>query len=116
MRRPAEIFISVDNSPGFKTLLSNTDNDLRKLEIRMIKTDEINKNSNAVIDRGCQELEDELKRLEPEGGKIDIPTLKLAILNLNAKLRRRGNISAYEINTSRDQITGDNLKLDNNKT
>ena len=81
----------------------------------MVKTDEINKNSNAVIDRGCQELEEELKRLEPEGGKLTISTLRLAIFNLNGKLRRRGTISAYEINTSRDQITGDNLLLSDKK-
>ena len=33
-------------------------------------------------------------------------------MNLNSKLRRRGNISAWEINTARDQNTGDNLNLD----
>ena len=111
MRRPAEIFISVDNSPGFKTLLTNTDQELKKLMITIVRTDEINKNSNAVIDKGCQELENEIKQLEPEGGKVSISTLKKAVLNLNSKLRRRGNISAFEINTARDQNTGDNLKL-----
>ena len=77
-----------------------------------MKTDEINKNANAVIDKGCQELEEELKRLDPECVKINSATLKLAILNLNSKLRRRGNISAYEINTARDQNTGQNMDLD----
>ena len=63
MRRPSEIFISVDNAPGFKTLLNNQDQDLQKLNITMIKTDEINKNANAVVDKGCQELEEEIKQL-----------------------------------------------------
>ena len=112
MRRPGEIFISVDNSPGFKTLLTNQDEDLKKLHIVMVKTDEINKNANAVIDKGCRELEEEIKQLEPEGRKITSSTLKLAILNLNSKLRRRGNISSFEINVARDQNTGENLKLD----
>ena len=112
MRRPKGIFISVDNSPGFKTLLANKDEDLQKLKITMVHTDEINKNSNSIIDKGCQELEREIKQLEPEGAKISTPTLKQAILNLNSKLRRRGNISAYEINSARDQNTGDNLQLD----
>ena len=111
MRRPSRIQISVDNSPGFKSLLSNADIDLEKLQIELIKTDEINKNSNAVIDKGCQELEEELKRLEPEGNKINSATLKLAILNLNEKPRRRVNISAFELNTSRDQNTGENMNL-----
>ena len=112
VRRPSEIFISVDNSPGFKSLLLTNDKDLEQLNIKLVKTEELNKNANAVIDKGCQELEEEIKRLEPEGNKISLSTLKLAVINLNSKLRRKGNISAWEINTARDQNTGNNLMLD----
>ena len=112
MRRPGEIYVSADNAPGFKPLLNNTDEDLQKLKITMVKTDELNKNSNAVVDKACQELEEELKRLEPEGTEISNTTLKLAVLNLNAKLRRRGNISAFELSHARDQNTGKNLAID----
>ena len=79
--------------------------------IKVCKTDEINKNANAIIDRGCQELEQELKRIEPEGKQISSAALKLAIMKLDSKLRRKGNISAYEIHTARDQTTGANLQL-----
>ena len=51
MRSPSEIFVSVDNSPGFQTLLSNNDEYLKKLQIIFVKTDELNKNTNSVIDR-----------------------------------------------------------------
>ena len=112
MRRPGEIYVSVDNAPGFKSLLLIKDQELMKLNITLVKTDEINKNANAVVDKGCQELEEEIKQLEPEGRKITNSILKLAIRNLNSKLRRRGNISAYEINTARDQNTGENLQLE----
>ena len=112
MRRPSDIYISVDNSPGFKSLLTSSDKELENLKINLVKTDELNKNANAIIDKGCQELEEELKRLKPEGTQIKTATLKLAILNLNSKLRRRGNISAYEINSARDQNTGENMELD----
>ena len=115
MRRPGKIFVSVDNAPGFKSLVNTTDSELQQLGITMIKTDELNKNANAVVDRACQELEQELIRLEPEGTEVSNATLKLAILNLNAKLRCRGNISAYEMNHARDQNTGENLEL-NDKT
>ena len=111
MRKPSGIFISVDNSPGFKSLMNNTNEDLKRLQITLIKTDELNKNSNAVIDKGCQELEVEIKQLAPEGTKISNAILKQATLNLNSKMRRRGNISAFEINSSRDQNTGENLNL-----
>ena len=115
LRHPNMIFISPDNSPGFTTLVRNQDKELQKLKVSFVKTDELNKNANAVIDRGCQELEEEIKRLSPEGEKISIATLKLATLNLNSKLRRRGNISAFEINSSRDQNTGEHLSMNDEK-
>ena len=111
LRKPAPICITVDNSPGFMSLISNSDKDLLMLMVKLCKTDEINKNANAIIDRGCQELEQELKRIEPEGRQISNATLKLAIMKLNSKLRRKGNISSYEIHTARDQTTGANLQL-----
>ena len=52
-----------------------------------------------------------MKRLEPEGKPISIATLKLAILNLNSRLRRKGCISAFEIHTARDQESNENLHL-----
>ena len=105
------ITVAVDNAPGFQSLINNNDQDLKDLDIKLIKTDKLNKNGNAVVDKGCQELEDELKRQEPEGTKISLCILKRALLNLNSKLRRRGNISAYEIHSARDQLTGENLSL-----
>ena len=115
MRKPGQIFVSVDNAPGFKSLINKEDQDLKSLRITMVKTDELNKNSNAIVDRACQELEEELRRLEPEGDTISNATLKLAVMNLNSKLRRRGKISAFEINSSRDQNTGEHLSLDDEK-
>ena len=82
------------------------------LKIALISTDEFNKNANAVIDKGCQELEEELTRLAPEGNRISETTLAMTILSLNQKLRRKGTISAYEIHTARDLHTGENLNLD----
>ena len=111
MRSPGKINISVDNAPGFQTLLQNKDMEMQKLKVFFIKTDELNKNANAVVDRGCQELEEEIRRLSPEGEKLNHADLKLAVLNLNSKLRRNGSLSAYEINSSRDQNTGENLNL-----
>ena len=83
--------------------------------IKLVRSDEINKNANAVVDKGCQELEEEMKRLDPEGTPINIATLKLAVLNLNARLRRKGCISAFEINSARNQDTGENLVLNDDQ-
>ena len=70
-----------------------------------------NKNSNAVVDRGCQELEEELRKLSPEGKPISQATLAQAQLQVNKKIRRQGKVSAYEIHAARDGNTGENLHL-----
>ena len=109
MRRPGTITIGIDNAPGFKAL--KEDSDLKHLEMNLHFKEDFNNNYNAVVDRGCQELEEELKRISPEAQKITEAELAKAVLNLNTKLRRRGNISAIEIHTARDLFTGENLKL-----
>ena len=70
MRKPGSIYVTVDNCPGFQKLINKNDKDLTSLKITLIKTDEINKNANAVVDKGCRELEEELKRLDPEATQI----------------------------------------------
>ena len=50
--------------------------------------------------------------MEPQGNQISTSTLKLAILNLNSKLRRKEGIRACKLSMARDQNTGTNLKLD----
>ena len=60
-----------------------------------------NKNSNAVVDRGCQELEEELRKLSPEGKPISQATLAQAQLQVNKKIRRQGKLSVYEIHAAR---------------
>ena len=83
MRTPNPIHITVDNAPGFASLVRNEDKELQMLKITLSLTDEFNKNANAVIDKGCQELEEELRRLEPEGAKITQATLAHAVSRLN---------------------------------
>ena len=112
MRKPDRIYVTVDNAPGFASLIIRKDEDLEMLKIILLPTDEFNKNSNAVIDKGCLELEEELTKLVPDGSKLTQSSLAKAVLQLNKKIRRRGNISAYEIHTARDLNTGENLNLD----
>ena len=70
-------------------------------------------NFNAVVDRACQDLESELRKLAPEGNKIDSADLARATIATNALYRRKQGISAYEMHTSRSQDTGANINLDN---
>ena len=107
--------LKVDNATGFLPLLNNKDPDLEKLQIKIVQTDVFNKNENAVVDKGCFEIEQELKRIEPDGRPISNTTLQLAVTRLNQKLRRKGQISSYEMQFNRDMNTGTNLNLDYEK-
>lgn len=107
--------LKVDNATGFVPLLNNKDPDLEKLQIKIVQTDQFNKNANAVVDKGCFEIEQELKRVEPDGRPISNTTLQIAITRLNEKLRRKGQISSYEIHFNRDMHTGTSLNLNYEK-
>ena len=111
IRKPDRIQVTVDNAPGFTSLIKKKDQELEQLKIDLVDTDEFNKNANAVIDKGCQELEEEILKLSPEGQSVSQTLLAQAVMNLNRKIRRRGTISAFEIHTSRDLHTGQNLNL-----
>ena len=83
---PRKITIYTYNSPGFAALY-RTDKQLNDLEIKIKPKDEFNKNENAIVDKACQELENEIRKIRPEGGKINQVELAAAILALNSKLQ-----------------------------
>ena len=111
LRRPGRIVVKTDNAKGFESLHKN-DPDLKDLDIELVLADVFNKNSNAVVDKGCQELEEELRKLSPEGLRISQATLSKAVLQVNRKLRRGGTLTSYEIHTARDANSGANLRLE----
>merc|ERR1719239_1141565 len=111
LRHPGPITVKADNAKGFASL-AQTDQDLLDLKLKLVLSDPLNKNSNAVVDRACQELEEELRKLSPEGKPISQATLARAVLLINQKIRRGGSLSAYELHSSRDLNSGANLTLD----
>ena len=84
MRHPGPITVKGDNAKGLESL-QKKDQDLAKLNINLILADVFNKNSNAVIDKACQELEEELRKLSPEGSPISQATLAQALIQVNKK-------------------------------
>ena len=115
LKLQGQTIVRVDNARGFIPLLDDKDHDLKKLHILVQATDVHNKNSNAVVDKACYEIEQGLIRIEPDGRPISNTTLQMAIANLNSKLRRNGQISAFEIHFNRDMNTGQNLNLNYNE-
>ena len=115
VRHPGPITVSTDNAVGFQSLEKNKDSELSKLQIMLHTADEFNKNFTTVIDKACQEIEAELQKIRPEGGKITDTDLAHAVLSMNLKLCRTKGVSAYEMHTSRKLDSGHNLHLDDLK-
>ena len=88
---------------------------MQQLQIKLFTANEFNKNYNAIIDRACQELENELRKILPEGHKLDNFVLARATLAMNSKLRRKEAIAAYEMHTARKLESGHNLQLSDAK-
>ena len=105
--------LRTDKATAFQHL--KTSNKLSPLNIQIELGNDFNKNANAVVDKGIQELENEIVRLVPTEVPITSQQLAQAVLHLNNKLRRNGKISARNILFSRDDNTGKNLHLEDSK-
>ena len=105
-KHPDGSLVKVDDAPGFKSLVG--DEILKSVGITVDLGRTKNKNKNASIDKGIQELEKEIKRIAPDGGQISSVTLALAISNLNHRIRANG-LSSKEILTKRDLYTDEDL-------
>ena len=95
-------------------LVKTTNHELQTLGITIELGDKLNKNAIASVDRAQQELELELKKLSPECDKVSPALLARAVQNVNMMIRNQG-LSAYEVHYSREQLTGDNLNLNDVK-
>ena len=111
MRHPGPISITTDCAPGFQSLARGDDQQLAQLKITIVTRDKFNRNFNAVVDHACRELENEIRKLAPEGGPITQAQLTQAIVSLNSVVRRKGKLSAYKIHTARSSTTGTNIRL-----
>ena len=104
--------IRTDPAPGFVALVN--DEILRQnrltIEIGRVK----NANKNPVAERAIQELELEILKQEPGGGPVTHRTLALTTASLNSRIRSNG-LSAREVWTQRDQFTGDQIPLSDQK-
>ena len=106
------ITVITDSGTGFVSL-ANEDKQLKVLDITITTRDDFNKNFNAIVDHACQELEAEIRKLDPEAGTITQAQLSQAVLQLNSKLRRKSSLAAYEIHAARNLHSGDNLTINN---
>ena len=102
------VTIRVDPAPGFSAL--HNDKDLLSHGIKLELGHAKNPNKNPAAERAVEELGLELLNISPEGGPISRVTLALATANLNSRIRRDG-LSACELWTQHDQLTGEQLPI-----
>jgi hypothetical protein len=102
------INIRVDPAPGFVAL--KDDPKLRQYGISLTIGHAKNVNKNPVAERAIEELGLELLHLSPQGGPISSLSLSLATSTLNSRIRH-GGLSSLEIWTQRDQVTGEQLPI-----
>ena len=101
-------YVRVDAAPAFPHL--SRDAQLARHGIRLIIGHVKNTNKNPVAERAIEELGLECLKISPEGGPLSDVTLALATSRLNSRIRSIG-LSAFELWTQRDQITGSQLPV-----
>ena len=108
----SSITVRLDPASAHKSLFSSLQNFnvLPRNNIHLELGRTLNKNKNPVIDKGIKELIREFLILQPEGGPVSPLLLSQAIANLNSRYRGSG-MSAQELWTKRDQITGTQLPI-----
>ena len=102
------VYIRVDNATGFLPL--KNDKFLKNLGIEIDLSRVKNKNGNPTVDKAIQELEEELKRLLPNGETCSLSTLSTSVRNVNNRVRIYG-LSAREIILKRDSHTNNELNF-----
>ena len=91
-----------------------TDKHLIQFDLSIEIGEPKNINHNPIAEKAIRELQEEIVRLMPLGGKISSSILAQAVSRLNSRIRYC-KLSAMEIFTSRDMATGEPLTLDDKK-
>ena len=110
------ISIKLDPAPSNKSLFHNISNQsqLVKNNINIELGRSLNPNKNPIIDKCISELHTEILNIKASGGPITSLELSEAIANLNGRIRTPG-MSAYEQWTQRDQVSGEQLPINDRK-
>lgn len=100
--------IRSDPGPGFQGLVDDKILQSHGLLIEIGRCKNINKNP--IAEKAVRELEEEICKMKPDGGRVSNAELAIATKTLNNRIRNRG-LSASEILTQRDQYQGTQLTI-----
>ena len=117
--RPSKLMsmtVRMDPHPSNKSLCMQVkkEKDFARNNIHIEIGRELNKNKNPVAEKCIRELIGEILKLTPEGGPLTATLLSQAVASLNSRHRASG-LSSHEIFTQRDQTTGNQLSMDDQK-
>ena len=104
LRRSNNTIVRTDAAPALKSLADNPHPDLHTIGITMILGEDFNKNKNCHVDKSIQELENELRKLDPTEKKISPTQLAQATMRVNSLIRHHG-YSSSDITFRRDENT-----------
>ena len=110
LRRSNKTIVRTDAAPSLKSLANNQHPNLVQTGIHMIIGEDFNKNKNCHVDKSIQELEQELKKIDPNGKKISSSQLAQATMRVNSLIRRHG-YSSSDITFRRDENTNSSLTI-----
>lgn len=114
IRSSKEVTLRADNATAFQHLANKPSQTLKDLKIKVELGRDFNKNAVATVDKGIQELQSEIIRIQPEEIPITTAQLSQSLMMLNNRLRRNGQLSAKNIMFSRDENSEKKLNLDDN--
>ena len=100
--------IRIDAATGFQALRNGLQ--LKQFDIELDFGYIKNKNSNCVVDKAIQELENELLKIDNIHGLVSDVQLQLALSVLNSRIRNR-ELLAGEILFQRDQVTNEQIHI-----
>ena len=96
----------LDNAPTFKSLVKKQS--LADIGVLLERSNPANKNGNPVAEKAVGELHDAIKSTFPSGKPLTADELSFAVSTMNSR-PRWSTLSAAELWTGRDQITGETL-------
>ena len=106
------IKVRLDPAPAHKSMMNTVsrNSSLAKNNIYLELGRSKNPNKNPCIDKAIRECHRELLTICPEGGPVSDTQLSEAVASLNSRIRATG-MSAFELWTQRDQVTGEQLPI-----
>ena len=110
LRRSNSTLVRSDAAPALRSLAETPHPDLQSIGIQIIVGEDFNKNKNCHVDKAIQELENEIRKLDPSGSKISSATLAQATLRVNSLIRHHG-YSSSDITFRRDENSNTALHI-----